>query len=214
MRNVIEVWDTTIGNVALNATQAAVIGTSMGNGAASCQSNPANTLQMGEGGNINVQIFPTGQNPGSINTVNVLAVFSLPAGAFDAANRGIQIQAIGTFANNVNSKTVNVVFNATTAVVGSAVSGGTVIATTGAFTTAAAVAWEISASVFKYGAAGSNTQLAIHNSSQIGATVTALTAPTLLTATESGNILIAITGDAVTTATDIALYYLVIAGCN
>lgn len=153
-------------------------------------------------------------NPGSTNNDNVLAVFSLPPGSLDVAGRVLQIFASGAVANNVNSKRIKIIFGCTTAVVGSAVTGGTTIADTGAFTTAIAAGFNISATVVKYGAAGSNTQVGMMGSTQIGAAASTLIAPAALTAPENAAILIAITGNAVTTATDIALNFALINAQN
>jgi hypothetical protein len=171
--------------------------------------------QMGNGagnliglcGNASSQLSGAGINPGATGADNVLAVFSLPANSFDIAGRGINIVAQGSVANNTNSKRMKLYFGCTTAVVGSTVTGGTVVADTGAYTTANAVGWALEANVYKYGAAGSNTQLGLHQAAQIGATVGSLLAPASLTATENAAILIAVTGNAATTATDIVLYF-------
>lgn len=157
---------------------------------------------------LNKQFFAVAapQNPGATAADNVLAVYSLPANTFDTAGRSIRVRACGSFANNANAKTVKLIFNPATAVVGSTVgTGGTTIATTGAFSTAAAVAWVIEAEVFKTGAAGSNTQTSITTDIQIAATTPALSVPAASTAKENANILVAVTGNAATTATDIAL---------
>jgi hypothetical protein len=63
----------------------------------------------------------------------------------------------------------------------------------------------LAASVFKYGAAGSNTQQGIHNAAQSGSTMGALLSPSTLTLAENMPILVAITGNETTAATDIAL---------
>ena len=168
-----------------------------------------------EEGNIYKNIPATAINPGSTGNDNVLAVFSVPANSFDGvSNRGLAITACGSVANNTNAKRMKIIFNATTAVVGSAVTGGTTIADTGSYTTTGAAGWQINAQVFKYGAAGSNTQLCLHESTQIGSTVSSLVSPQQTTATESGAILIAITGNATTTATDIALNFVQINAMN
>jgi hypothetical protein len=167
-----------------------------------------------EEGNLNVQISSAGVSPGATAADNVLAVYSIPASSFSAANKGINISAQGSFAATSNNKTLKIIFNPSTAVVGSTVgTGGTTIATTGVVTTSGA-GWNIAASVFKYGAAGSNTQLGVHQAAQVGAAVSALTAPQLCTATESGAILIAITGNAATATTDILLNFLQISAFN
>jgi hypothetical protein len=155
-----------------------------------------------------------GLNPGTINGLYVVDVFSLVGSSFDVAGRGISISAMGSVANNVNSKTIAIYYNCTTAVVGSLVTGGTVIATTGAYTTTGAAAFQLLVNVYKYGAAGSNTQVSTHETAQIGTTLPALTIPQLLTATESGTILIAVVCDAVTATTDITLNLFAINGMD
>jgi len=82
-------------------------------------------------GNITKQVSQPGVSPGATAADNVLAVYSIPASSFDVAGRGINILAMGAFAATGNNKTVKIIFNATTAVVGSTVTGGTTIATTG-----------------------------------------------------------------------------------
>lgn len=161
-----------------------------------------NASIMGEEGNIYRETVVS-RNPGAINQDNVLAAFTIPAGSFDIAGRGVNLLSQGSVAATVNSKRLKIYWGCTAAVVGSAVSGGTVIADTGAYTTNNAVGWSLEANVFKYGAAGSNTQLALHMSAQIGLTVGTLLVPSALTSTESGPIIVAITGNAVTVVTDI-----------
>jgi hypothetical protein len=164
-------------------------------------------------GNIYREVVAS-RNPASTAADIVVGVYTLPAYSFDISGRGVNLLAEGSFANNVNSKRVKIYFGCTTAVLGSAVTGGTVIADTGAFTTAANVGWSLEANVFKYGAAGSNTQLGLHQGAQIGATVGTLLVPTLLTATESGAILIAVTANAATTATDIVYNFFEVNAMN
>jgi hypothetical protein len=167
-----------------------------------------------EEGNVNRQISSSGVNPGATAADNVLAVYALPANSFDQALRGITVSAAGSFAANGNNKRVKIIFNPATAVVGSTVgSGGTTICDTGTVTTNGA-GWQLQASVFKYGAAGSNTQIGIHNQAQIGAAVASMLSPSLITATESGAINIAVTGNATTAATDIAFNWLEVNAMN
>ena len=145
--------------------------------------------------------------PGSINNDNVLAVWQIPANIFDTAGRAIEIQANGSVANNANSKRIKIIVGATTAVVGSAVVGGTTVADTGAYTTTGTAGWQIGAIISKYGAAGSNTQVAVHAPTIIGNTTGSLVVPSFLTLTENASFLLVITGNAVTTATDIVLNF-------
>ena len=162
---------------------------------------------------VNKQIVSAGISPAATGADNVMAVFSVPANSFSAANNALYIQAQGKFASNGNTKEVKIIFNATTAVVGSTVTGGTAIADSGAVTTNGG-GWSLQASVLKYGVAGSNTQLAVHEQAQLGGAVAALLAPSLVTANEGAAILIAVTGNCTTTATDIVLNYVEIDGSN
>ena len=153
-------------------------------------------------------------NPGATGADNVLAVYSLPANSLDIAGRCLNIFAQGNVANNTNSKRVKIYVGCTTAVVGSTVTGGTVVADTGAYTTTGAAGWIVEANVVKYGANGSNTQYGLHASAQVGATVGSLLVSSALTMTESGAILIAVTGNAATTATDITLNFFEVNAMN
>lgn len=152
-------------------------------------------------------LVSAGINPGSTNTDNVLAAWTIPANIFDVAGRGLAITAMGSVAANVNSKQIKIWAGATTATVGSAIVGGTLIADSGAYTTNNAVGWQLAAQIFKYGNPGSNTQVALHQAATIGLTVGTLIVPALLTLTESSSFIIAVTGKAVTTATDISLNF-------
>jgi hypothetical protein len=164
-------------------------------------------------GNIACQAS-AGVNPGATGADNVLAVFSIPANSFDQAGRAVSIAAIGGFAANTNTKRVKIIVGAASAVVGSTIgSGGTTIADTAAVTTNGA-GWSLGASVVKYGAAGSNTQQGIHSAAQVGSAVAALITPASLTLTENLPILVAVTGNATTTATDIALNAFEVNACN
>jgi hypothetical protein len=155
-----------------------------------------------------------GVNPGATGADNVLAVFSLPANSFDQAGRGISISASGGYAGNTNNKTVKIIVGPASAVVGSTIgSGGTTIASTGTVATNGG-GWSLEAEIVKYGAAGSNTQQGIHSAAQSGSAVAALITPAALTLNEGLPILVAVTGNAATTATDIALNLFQVNACN
>lgn len=173
----------------------------------------AGTANFPEEGNVNRQISAAGVQPGGTAVDSVLAVYSLPANSFDQLGRGLQITAAGSFGATGNNKRIKIIFNATTAVVGAAVTGGTTVADSGVVTTNGG-GWELSANVFKYGANGSNTQIGIHSQAQVGAAVSALLAPSLTTAVENGAILIAITGNATTAVSDIVFNWLEINAMN
>ncbi len=164
-------------------------------------------------GNINRQISSAGVSPAATGADKVIAVYSLPANSLVANGQGLNIIAQGSFAANGNTKDVKIIFGCTTAVVGSTVTGGTTIADTAAVTTNGG-GWAIEANVFKYGAANSNTQIGLHQQVQVGGAVAALLAPGLTTATENAPILIAITGNATTSAADIVLNFLEINAMN
>lgn len=155
-----------------------------------------------------------GTSPGGTGSDYVVASFTLPASSFDIAGRSLTINADGGFANNTDAKRAKIIVGCTTATVGSVVSGGTTIADTGTYSTTGAVGWGLSASVAKYGAAGSNTQIAIHAAAQMGATVGSLLAPQALTLTESAAILVAVTLNCTTTASDATLMWATINAMN
>lgn len=164
-------------------------------------------------GNINRQLSVAGIQPGTTANDNVLMAFTLPANSFDILGRGITLTAQGSFGATGNNKRVKLIANATTAVVGSAVTGGTTIADTGTVATNGG-GWSVQANVFKTGAAGSNTQLGLHQQAQIGAAVAAMLAPTAIAAVESGPILFALCGNATTAATDILANFLEVNAMN
>ncbi|MGZ5078629.1 MAG: hypothetical protein ACXWHZ_03680 [Usitatibacter sp.] len=165
-------------------------------------------------GNIYRQISAAGIQPGATGVDSVLAAFSLPANSFDVAGRGIAITAQGSFGAAANNKRVKIIVNPSTAVVGSTVgTGGVTVGDTGTITTSSS-GWSVQANVFKYGANGSNTQLGLHSQAQMGAAVGALLAPSLITAVESGAILIAVTGNATTAVGDIIFNFLEINAMN
>lgn len=151
------------------------------------------TATFADEGNIYRQITPAGVTSGVTGTDVVMMVYTLPAGSFDAAGRGLTITSAGACAANANAKRVKIIYNPTTAVVGATVSGGTTIADTGSVTSTSGQGWNVQASVFKYGAAGSNTQEIIHNAAQMGSVIGPLISPTGVTAVESGAIILAVT---------------------
>ena len=168
---------------------------------------------MPETGDLYRLVSQPGLSPASTAANIVLAVYSMPASSFDIAQRGLMLTAHGSFAANANTKTVNIVFGATTAVVGTAVTGGTVVATTGA-SVGSGVGYRIQANVYKYGVAGSNTQIGMQASAIVGATALGVTPPVLTTVAENAVILIAVTGNSATTTTDIVQNLFEVAGKN
>lgn len=148
-------------------------------------------------------------------TDDILDGFVLPANAFDQARRGMLLRFAGKFAANGNNKRVKVFFNPTMSgqtVTNGVIAGGTVTAGTAAFdsgvlTDNAAGFW-IEGALFKYGAAGSNTQAAFFQSIH-GATHAGIALPTFPTLNEAAAINCVITGSSPTTgaASDVALNF-------
>jgi hypothetical protein len=184
-------------------------------------SNPPNEVTqfglgqafMQEEGNINRQISATGITSNTTAAQDtVLAAYTLPANCLDIVGRGITITAQGSFAANANAtKQCSIFFNCTTATVGSAVTGGTKIADTGAVATNGQ-GWSLQAEVFK---GGSNTQLALHQQAQVGNAVSALLSPiTNINATDTAPILIAVTSRNTTAGTDVVFNFMEVNAMN
>ena len=172
---------------------------------------------MGEEGNLYRIPGPTVPSvpitPGGAGADYVVGAYTMTASSFDVSGRGLNLEGIGSFAANGNTKRIKLYVGATTATVGSAITGGTAIADTGAVATNGG-GWTIQATLYKYGAAGSNTQVGLHAPTQVGNAVSTLLAPQLLTLTESAPIIIAITINNTTTATDALLYNFTVNGMN
>ncbi|KAA0089360.1 hypothetical protein CIW54_07805 [Paraburkholderia sp. T12-10] len=150
------------------------------------------------GGNASVQISAAGQGNGADTTDDVLFTYALPANALDADGRQVTITAAGKFAATANNKRVKVWWGTTTQTVGSAVAGGTLIADSGVVTTNNG-GWTASVQVSKYGAAGSNTQIATNAQVVAGTSHLGTAVPVALTAAENGTINITVTGSSSTT---------------
>ena len=165
-------------------------------------------------GNIYRLVSGSGVTPTGTGVDNVLAVYSLPANSFDGiGNRGLTLTAAGAFGSDGNNKRVKIIFNPSAAVVGSTVSGGTTIADTGTVATNGG-GWNLQGSIFKYGVAGSNTQIAVNNSAQAGGAVSPLLASGAITAVETAPILMCVTGNAAVSTGDIILYWFEINAMN
>lgn len=149
------------------------------------------------GGNVSVLVNAAGQGNGADTTDDVIATFALPANAFDVAGRQANITALGKTAANANNKRIKLWWGTTTQTLGLAVVGGTLIADSGVIT-ANNGGWNLSATVTKYGAAGSNTQ--IGQGAIVAGTVHTGTLPPVLTAApENAVINITVTGASPTT---------------
>ncbi len=175
------------------------------------------TGSFSEEGNISRQVpgVTNAIKPGATGADNVLAVYSIPALAFDQSGRGITMTAAGNFAANGNTKQCKLILNPATAVVGATVgAGGITIADTAAVTQNSG-AWVLMGSLFKRGLLASNTQVAIPggvilSGSHIGATNLCQE----VAATESGNILVAVTGNATAAVGDILLTFFEVNAMN
>ncbi len=157
-------------------------------------------------GNISRLVSATGVSPGGTAADNVIATYTLPANSFDGiGNRGLRINAAGTFGANGNNKRIKVMFNPASATLGSTVgASGTTCVDTGTLTTSGG-GWVVTGAVFKYGAAVSNTQICMNLGSMAGTSHLGTAAPALATASETGGIFIAVTGNASTSTSDIML---------
>lgn len=176
------------------------------------------TAQLAEEGNVN-RVVSAGTFPSGSGADYVVAVYALPGNSFDVNGRGITITAQGSFAANLNSRRVKIIYNTPAKVVGNYVAaggeGGTVICDTGSVSTVAnGSGWSVQANVFKYGIANSNTQIGIHQQAQVGGTVSPMLPVTLLTATENATIYICITANVVTSPGDAGLNLLEVNACN
>ena len=177
----------------------------------------SSTGTFGTEGNLNVQVSAAGVSPaaGSAGSGDlVLAAYTVPASAFSAAGKGITIMAAGSFGATSNVKLVKLWVNPATAVVGATIGASGVLICSTASVTTNGTGWQIEGSLFKYGAAGSNTQIGLHNQAQVGAAVASMLAPNLVTATENGTVLVAITGYASTTVTDVVFNFLQVNATN
>lgn len=179
----------------------------------------AGTAVMEESGNINVQIGNPLTNPASITNDNVLAAFVIPANSFSAANKGVEITALGSFPlTDTQAKRCKIIWNPLTAVVGSAVTttaASALLGDTGSTTNAGAPAgWLINSEVFKYGTAGSNTQIGQEIGVIIGAIHGGMGLPAALTTNEAASVTCCVTGNATSSVGDIALYNFMVQGYN
>jgi hypothetical protein len=167
-------------------------------------------------GNINRQVpgVAGAIAPGATGVDNVVAVYSLPANSLDAAGRGITVTASGNFAANGNNKRIKLWWNPATAVVGSTVgASGTLMADTGTVTQSG-LSWVVGGNVFKRGAAGSNTQTVVSNGMIVGSTHGGVTISADATAVENAPILVAVTINNTTTATDAVFVWLEVNAMN
>jgi hypothetical protein len=152
-------------------------------------------------------------------TDDILGGIALDAAAFDAAGRGINITAQGKSGSTGNNKRMRLWINPTMSgqtVTNGVISGGTVtgagsgvlLIDTGT-TTINAKGWQLFGQLFKYGAAGSNTQF-FQGNTVLDTTHGGILAPTFLTQTESAIMNLVITGASQTTgaANDVLLQLL------
>lgn len=168
----------------------------------------ASSGHIGISGNLTTQVSAAGISPANTGGDYVLATYTLPASVFDIAGRKVRIEAVGQYASNGDTKEIKIYVGCTSAMVGSTVSGGTAIADSGGVT-ASGTGWRIAGCVLKYGAAASNTQLGFQDNSSTSAAL-----PQALTLVEANTCIIAITGNATTTASDIVFNGLEVSVAN
>jgi hypothetical protein len=157
------------------------------------------SANIGAAGNIYLFASPVvgSLQAGGTGAEFVVATINLPASSFDAAGRGVSVTCAGSFGGTTNAnKLIRVIFNPTGAsTVGGTVglgAGGVIAASTGTGSFNGS-AFNFSASIYKYGISGSNTQMAVPGPCQVGAADTALTTPVAATAVEGSTIPICIT---------------------
>lgn len=165
----------------------------------------------------------TGLSPAGTGGDYVISAYTIPASSLDGiTNRGVKVEVWGKFANNGNTKQVKISFNAGAAVVGSLITlapSGIVAFDTGSFSTSAATGFYGSALLMKYNAAESNNQMCVSgggwtNIATLGGGTVATASPQGVSGNESGGILVAVTANAGSTATDIIVNQILITAIN
>ena len=168
-----------------------------------------------------------GISPAATGADNVIAAYTLPANTLNYSpngnsitgipltqTAGLKIRVWGHFAANANNKTVKIIWNPATAVVGSTVgTGGTTLVTSGVVAING-LGFYAEAFVMATGIDGANTQVCGQTVGQFGATFISPPVTQYTTAVQSTAILIAVTGNAATTATDIVLDCFEVGGSN
>lgn len=181
---------------------------------------------MNESGNIYRAIGnPFSQNAAD-TTEDTLAGIQIPASAFDVAGRGLMFTAQGKFGATGNNKRIRLWANPTIAGAtltngvysGGSVSGvgaGVILYDSGVVTTNAGTGWQVCVPLFKYGAAGSNTQWS-QAQSITGGTHNGLSAMVFSTLPENAAINFLLTGGSTTTgaAGDVILNCFEVTGFN
>jgi hypothetical protein len=181
----------------------------------------------GEEGNLYKNVGNPIASNAADTTDDILDGIVLPAGAFDAAGRGLCITAQGQFATNGNNKRPRIWVNPT--LVGATVnattgkiSGGTVsgagsgiLLFDGGVQTGSNVGWSLSGNLFKFGVKGSNTQY-FQGCPIFGTTHGGITSTSFPTLVESAAMNIVVTGASSTTgaAADVVLNYVEINAMN
>jgi len=138
----------------------------------------------------------------------VVATYTVPANAFGSGKQQVQdiyISVAGKFAANNNSKRVKIIAGATNPVVGQAVSGGTVVADSGAQTTGANTGgFLLQTQILRVDA---SHQIAVVDGLIANVTHLGTAAPVDLTFADGAAITIAVTINNVTNASDASLQY-------
>jgi len=156
----------------------------------------------GEEGNLyRVAANPVAGN-GADTADDVLGGIVIPANAFDKSGRGLCITASGKFAANGQNKRYRLWLNPTLAgnsVANGIISGGNAVVGPGVLLldsgtqTGNGVGWQLSGNLFKYGAAGSNTQF-FQGSPVNGATHGGILTPVFSTMDETSAMTLVVTG--------------------
>lgn len=143
--------------------------------------------------------------PGATGADNVVGVITIPANYFGLSGQGIYFTASGNFAATANNKRVKLIFNPATAVIGSTVgAGGTTLADTGVVATNNQ-GWLLEGAIIKRGSLGANTQTTISVGAVAGTSNVGILLNVDTVAVETAAILVAVTINNTTAASDASM---------
>lgn len=206
-----------------NGTDSSLVTTQFGS--ATITMPPTPFAQFTEEGNLYRNVGNPISSNGANTTDDILDGFVLPANCFDVANRGLQLTFQGKYGATANNKRIKIWANPTIAgatTTNGVISGGTVTAVgsgvllfDSGVQTGNAVGWSALVQLFKYGAAGSNTQFS-QNQPINGTTHGGISNPVFSTLVENAPINIVVTGSSPTTgaAADVILNFTEINAMN
>jgi hypothetical protein len=156
-------------------------------------------------GNIYRNVYAAGSAPGSTGSDICVDWFGIPANALNAAFKGFSVTAAGQKTATSDTVVAKIWLGPTSApVVGTAVTTGTVIATTGSITGTTNEGWLLQSQVF---ATGPSAQVYQETATIVGSTHGGMGIPAALALTSTAIIYIAVTINVTTTAADGLLWW-------